>query len=137
MTRSAQSNIPVQNNCHIYNSFIKFYYFNSPVMMPSFHLAAPKLPGNCAMFSLLSVGESPSTNCTIFVIGQTNSRCSAPTASQSLSLIVHTVLYREMPRLCGQLANYFDYSQPSEEQCLPSESFFFCFCTIVVLVMSE
>ena len=59
--------------------------------MLSFHLASPKLPGNFAVFSWLSVGELPSTNSTIFVIGRTNSRCSAPTASPSISLIVHTI----------------------------------------------
>ena len=83
-------NIAIKNNYHTCNSFIKVYYFSSPVMMSSFHLSPPKLPGNFAMFSSLSVGESPSTNSTIFVIGRTNSHCSAPTASPSFSLIVRT-----------------------------------------------
>ena len=84
-------NIAIENNYHTYNSFIKVYYFSSPVMMSSFHLALPKIPGNSAMFSSHSVGKSLSTNNTIFVIGRTNSCCSAPTASPSLSLIVRTI----------------------------------------------
>ena len=61
-------------------------------MKSSFHPAPPKLPDNFAIFSSLSVGESLSTNNKIFVIGRTNSHCSAPAASPSLSLIVCTIL---------------------------------------------
>ena len=57
-------------------------------MMSSFHLAPPELPGNFAIFPLLSVEELLSTNNTIFVIGRTNSRCSVPL---SLSLLVRTI----------------------------------------------
>ena len=59
--------------------------------MSSFHLAPLKLPENFAMFSSLSVGELPSTNNKIFIIGWTSSRYSAPTVSPSLSLIVSTI----------------------------------------------
>ena len=92
----------IENSYHIYNSFIKVYYFISPLVMSLFHLAPPKLPGNFAMFSSLSVGESLSNNNTIYVIGRTNSHCSAPIASPSLSLIVwKSRVDPEMSRLCG------------------------------------
>ena len=129
-------NIAIKNNYHTYNSFIKVYYFSSPVMMSLFHLAPQKLPGNFAMFSLLSIREWLSINNTIFIIGWTILRCSAPTASSSLSLIVHTIPYLSGNILIMRAANYLDYNQPSEER-LPSESFFICFCTIFILVMSE
>ena len=96
-------NLAIENNYHTYNYFTKVYYFNCPVMMSSFHLAPQKLPVNlqCSKQSLLSVRKSLSTNNTIFVIGHTNSRWSAPNASTSLSLIVRTILC-----LSGKRLNY-------------------------------
>ena len=107
-------------------------------MMLSFHLVSQKLPSNFTMFSSLSIGESLSTNNIVFTIDWTNSGCSAPAASPSLSLIVCTILCLSgNVSIMWALTNYFNYSPPSEEKHLPSESFFISFCTIFVLVMSE
>ena len=106
-------------------------------MMLSFHLVPQKLPSNFAMFSSLSIGESLSTNNIVFTIDWINSGCSAPAASPSLSLIVCAILCLSgNVSIMRALTNYFNYSQPSEEKHLPSESFFISFCTIFVLVMS-
>ena len=50
---------------------------------------------------------------------------------------VQLPVYQETSRLWVQLANGFDWSLLSKEQCLLSESFLVSFCTIFVLVVSE